>query len=95
MSPTVVWHDSKIMKLYKEWQGDRPKIYFDLGGREYRGYFEDGREMRDVLAASGWREGVDLMYVEDRYGRHHEDSWARRLPDALRFMLADAKVIDR
>jgi len=25
--------------------------------------------------------------VEDRQGKHNESDWARRLPDALRFLL--------
>jgi hypothetical protein len=60
----------------------------DMGGREWRGAFAEVRELRGVLEERGWVEGVDLRHVEDRYGRHHEDSWAKRLPDALRFLLA-------
>ncbi len=62
----------------------------DMGGREWRGAFAEVRELRGVLEEHGWVEGVDLSHVEDRYGRHHEESWARRLPDSLRFLLADA-----
>jgi hypothetical protein len=61
-----------------------------MGGREWRGAFAEVRELREVLEQRGWVEGVDLSHVEDRYGRHHEDSWAKRLPDALRFLLVDA-----
>jgi hypothetical protein len=28
-----------------------------------------------------------LRYVEDREGRHSEYDWARRLPDALEYLL--------
>jgi predicted alpha/beta superfamily hydrolase len=92
MSPSVRWHNSKIAELYEEWpvSRPRPRIYMDMGGREWRGAFAEVRELRDVLEAHGWVEGMDLSHVEDRYGRHHEESWARRLPDALRFMLAEA-----
>ena len=90
MSPSVRWHNSKISELFEAWPEDRtrPRIYMDMGGREWRGAFAEVRELRDVLEERGWREGVDLDHIEDRYGRHHEESWARRLPDALRFLLA-------
>jgi hypothetical protein len=38
----------------------------------------------------GYREGEDLMYVEERGGRHSEACWGRRLPQALRFLLKRA-----
>jgi predicted alpha/beta superfamily hydrolase len=99
MSPSVRWHNSKIAELYEAWPASRirPRIYMDMGGREWKGAFSEVRELRDILVDRGWMAGVDLSHVEDRYGRHHEDSWARRLPDALRFLLADAveAAIDR
>lgn len=95
MSPSIRWHDSKIVELYADWPATlpRPRIHLDMGGREWRGAFEDVRRFRDTLLETGWREGVDLNYVEDRYGRHHEESWGRRLPGALRFLLTGVEEI--
>ncbi|HEU4327148.1 MAG TPA: alpha/beta hydrolase-fold protein [Roseiflexaceae bacterium] len=47
----------------------------------------DARRLRRVLLRKGYRPGQDLCYVEDAGGRHNEADWARRLPDALRFLL--------
>ena len=92
MSPSVRWHNSKIMELYEAWptSQSRPRIYMDMGGREWKGAFAEVRELREVLEERGWIDGVDLQHIEDRYGRHHEEHWAKRLPNALRFMLVDA-----
>lgn len=90
MSPSLRWHDYKIVDSFDDWKGPRPRLHIDMGGREFKGLTSDLRRMRDVLTENGWAEGVDLSYIEDRYGRHHEDSWSRRLPDALRFLLAEA-----
>lgn len=89
MSPTLRWHNYSITKLYQEQDIPKTRIHLDMGGREHRGLTIDARRMRDVLLAKGWVEGVDLSYVEDRYAHHHEDAWSRRLPDALRFLLAE------
>lgn len=45
------------------------------------------RMARDLLVSLGWREGEDLLYVEERKGRHEEAAWARRFPSAARFFL--------
>ncbi|MEX2547906.1 MAG: alpha/beta hydrolase-fold protein [Chloroflexota bacterium] len=94
MSPSLRWHDYKIEDLFVDWAPPRPRIHLDMGGREFKGLTTDARRMRDVLLASAWVMGRDLQYVEDRYGRHHEESWSRRLPDALRFLLAEAAVVE-
>ena len=90
MSPSIRWHDYEIVDMFEGWKGPRSRIHLDMGGREFRGLYDDARKMRDALLNNGWIAGKDLQYVEDRYGRHHEESWARRLPDALRFLLAEA-----
>jgi len=36
------------------------------------------------------REPDGLRYVEDPTGDHSEAAWARRLPDALRFLFGGA-----
>jgi predicted alpha/beta superfamily hydrolase len=92
MSPTLRWHNYSITKLYEEQDIPNTRIHLDMGGREHRGLTDDARRMRDVLLAKGWVEGKDLNYVEDRYAHHHEDAWSRRLPDALRFLLADERA---
>lgn len=58
------------------------RIYIDHGTREYNPY-----RMRDVLLEKGYRLGEDLVYLSERGGEHDERAWARRLPNALRFLL--------
>jgi predicted alpha/beta superfamily hydrolase len=80
------------------------RIYLDVGTLEGppgmggallarllpRPYVSRVRETRRLLASMGYREGEDLMYVEERGGRHSEACWGRRLPQALRFLLKRA-----
>jgi predicted alpha/beta superfamily hydrolase len=88
MSPALSWSDYRVLDLIGERQLPPSRIHVDMGGREWRGMTAEVRRLRDALVAAGFVEGRDLHYVEDRYAIHREDAWARRLPDALRFLLA-------
>lgn len=58
------------------------RIYIDHGTREY-----NPSRMRNVLIEKGYRLDKDFKYVVENGGEHNEAAWARRLPDALRFLL--------
>jgi predicted alpha/beta superfamily hydrolase len=51
-------------------------------------YVEGVRQLRDALLARRYTLHETLMYVEEDGAPHHESAWARRLPNALRFLLA-------
>jgi predicted alpha/beta superfamily hydrolase len=81
------------------------RIYLDTGGREGSdvradrlvplwswSFRRDVRRCRDALLAAGYREGLDLRYVEEPDGLHREAAWATRLPEALRFLLGGAHL---
>jgi predicted alpha/beta superfamily hydrolase len=89
MSPAVHWSDYRIVTLIEEAPLPPTRIHLDMGGREWRGATRDARKVRDALLARGMVLDRDLHYVEERNARHNEGAWARRLPDALRFLLAD------
>lgn len=93
LSPSVRWSDYALLRLVEEGKFPLARVYIDVGGREYRGMTSDGRRLRDAFIARGWVSGRDLLYVEDRYGGHREDSWARRLPTALRFLLGNQGAV--
>lgn len=71
------------------------RLYLDVGMRELpRKYNRFGNSvteavvmLRDQLQERGYSGMRRLKYVEDRVGEHNEATWARRLPDALRFLL--------
>jgi predicted alpha/beta superfamily hydrolase len=60
------------------------RIYLDNGTHE-----NSARRMRDLLVERGYRPGRDLKYVAEKDGEHRESAWARRLPEALRFLLGE------
>lgn len=62
------------------------RLYLDRGSRE-RGV---AKRMAELLVRRGYVLGRDLCYVEEEGAEHTESAWARRLPNALRFLLPRA-----
>jgi predicted alpha/beta superfamily hydrolase len=91
LSPSVRWSDFRIVRLIEEAPLPPSRIHLDMGWREWKGMTRDARRVRDALVARGFVLDRDLHYVEERNARHNEGAWARRLPDALRFLLADLR----
>ena len=104
LSPSVLFARGAL-NAYLAGQPRVPaRIYLDVGTLEGppgvggallarllpRPYVSRVRETRRLLLSMGYREGEDLLYVEERGGRHNEAFWSRRLPQALRFLLTRA-----
>jgi predicted alpha/beta superfamily hydrolase len=86
MSPAL-WIAGGAIYAYIEKQPFVPgKIYLDNGTRE-----SSARKMNALLTEKGYIPGKDLLYVIEPDGEHEEAAWARRLPDALRFLLRTEK----
>lgn len=58
------------------------RIYLDNGTRE-----NSARRMAALLVRKGYQRDVDMKYVIEQDAEHTESAWARRLPDAMRFLL--------
>lgn len=96
-SPSLWWHHEQPNAFAAQRLSHGSRIYIDMGGRE-NNLVEDGdgngvddsldqlRRFVQTLVKKGHATGEDLMVVEDAEGRHHESSWARRLPAALEFL---------
>jgi len=72
------------------WLADRPRparIHLDIGTAEGGEALRDVHRLRDLLLEQGATVGVDLSYVEEPGGDHHELTWARRFESALPFLL--------
>jgi hypothetical protein len=103
MSPSFWFANDAIFDYVRERSFVPARIYLDVGTREYGGspqekaarrrsrhYYASVRRMKRILVHKGYRPQRDLVAVEDKFAGHNEPAWGRRLPDALRFLLADA-----
>ena len=62
------------------------RVYMDAGGRE-RWLKQSATDMTHLLVRKGLEIGRHVQFRPDPRGGHHERSWRRRLPSALRFLL--------
>jgi predicted alpha/beta superfamily hydrolase len=83
MSPSLWLGEGAIYDFVRNAPARNGRIYLDNGAHE-----NSVKPMAALLQTRGYRLGEDLKVVYDKQGRHNESSWARRLPDALRFLLA-------
>lgn len=54
---------------------------------------QDTTELIDELAAKGFRRGEDVVYHEIEDGEHHEATWARALPEFLRWAVPPRGIV--
>jgi predicted alpha/beta superfamily hydrolase len=96
LSPAY-WFAGKAIVPYLKMQPYVPgKIYLDVGTHEMgakrnSAYFrQNAYEIAKLLREKGYRDTVDLLYVEEYRAGHNERAWARRLPGALRWLLKES-----
>jgi predicted alpha/beta superfamily hydrolase len=101
MSLAGWWADHALLRYVTAAPYVPGRIWLDTGTREEgrslrdklllghvsRGLVRDTRRYRDALLAKGYRLDDDLRYVEAAGAVHNERDWARRLPEAIRYLL--------
>lgn len=88
MSPSIWWSDRAVLEDLKGLRGD-DRIWLDMGSQEDdtpEDELADARALNQKLLGFGYVSGRTLRYVEDQGAGHNEAAWARRAPDALRFL---------
>jgi len=85
MSASVWWGGKSILQFVDRFEGQRPRMWVDVGGREGKDTLRDARALRDRLRAKGWTD-ADLGYLEEPRADHSERAWARRARRMLEFL---------
>lgn len=82
LSPALWYAGSALYDYVHQAPTPPGRLYLDHGTRE-----NSAARMARLLREKGYQDEVDLRYVKEPGGEHRESAWARRLPDALRFLL--------
>lgn len=83
MSPSLWVHRFAILDDARHAPLDSVRIYLDHGTKE-----QTARPMLVALQERGMVNGENLLFVAEKGATHTEAAWARRFPDAVRFLLA-------
>jgi predicted alpha/beta superfamily hydrolase len=96
VSPSVWWDGRAILRMVETYRaGVRPRIWLDAGTNESDcgdQIVRDLRALRDALAAKGWREGLDMRYLEVQGAGHNEAAWAARFGQVLSYLFPRAPL---
>lgn len=93
LSPSVMWSGETIFREWTEHPRTPARIYIDAGEHEHfegiftMAYGEKVAAFCRQLQGMGYAEW-ELRCVLEPGGQHTEADWQRRLPDALRWVLA-------
>jgi len=92
MSPAVSGPFEEIQEYVETTGHVDGRLYVDVGGAEFEddphqsAQFEQGvTQLVETLDGMGYTD--ELRYVYDADAEHHESEWARRFPEAMRFLL--------
>ena len=97
-SEVAAKQDSRIMhaRVKATERPPRLRLWFQAGTEDERDdrdgngvidAIQDTTELMDELRAKGYCDGTDMTYVQVPGGRHDEETWARVLPQFLRWGL--------
>ena len=92
MSPALWFAEAAMLEYASRASEVIGKVYLDIGTGEGQAHVNNVRHMRDLLLQQGYMPGRDLMYVEEKGAGHEEAAWARRLRQALPFLIEPAEV---
>ncbi|MBD1396424.1 histidine kinase [Pontibacter sp. JH31] len=90
MSPAFKIMHIDYVKDVQAYSGSKKKLklYIDNGGIDLEARLQPGiDDMLTALQQKGYREGKDYLWVHDKQAQHNEAAWAKRLPQALIFLL--------
>lgn len=97
ISPSLWFAHRAIFSFAAQAARGSGAIYLDVGGRESASESNyalwNAREMNILLQQKGYRPDETLRYHEAPDATHSEAEWARRLPDAFRFLLTRATIL--
>ncbi|MCU0574260.1 MAG: alpha/beta hydrolase-fold protein [Syntrophobacteraceae bacterium] len=99
VSPTVMWANGEIFRLWDRPTGRWCRLYMDVGSLErywfhdiFLDYVEATRHFLEHLKRIGVADH-ELRYVVAPDHFHNEEAWQARLPDIFRWLLEDPKGI--
>lgn len=87
LSPSIWFGGQRILTFVEESRAPRGRVYLDAGTAEGPETLRNTRALARILRRKGYTPRDSLRYIEASGHQHREQDWAKRLPDALEFLL--------
>ncbi len=95
-STAVFFEEEQLIDYIKNAEkSDGQRIYMDIGTNETSNstlaefpalYVDSNRRLYEALLAKGYQEQQDVLYVIEEGAEHNELAWAKRLPQAIKWL---------
>lgn len=91
-SPAASWDDEVILSYVQSLPSKtNQRICLSIGTGESAEFLSSTRALHRALISKGWKEGLDLGYMEADGAEHSPDERARRVDHLLRFLFPSLK----
>jgi len=86
-SPACYWDEEMIVRYVHSLRAKtRQRMWLAVGTAEPDAFLSSTRSLHSALVAKGWRDGVDLGYMEATGAQHNPEAWSKRVDRLLIFL---------
>lgn len=90
MSPAFKIRSIDFVTPVLSYSGEKKdlKVYIDNGGVGLENQLQPGIDkMLEALTKQGYKEDLDFLWIKDNEASHNEKDWAKRIPNALTWLI--------
>ena len=86
-SPASFWDKEMIVRyVHSLHTKTKQRMWLAVGTAEPDEFLISTRSLHSALVAKGWRDGVDLGYMEAAGAQHNPEAWSQRVDRLLTFL---------
>ena len=86
-SPAAYWDDELIVRYVRSLPAKtNQRVWLGIGTAEPQVFLSSTRSLHEALIDRGWKDGVDLGYMEAAGAEHNPGAWSRRVDRLLAFL---------
>jgi predicted alpha/beta superfamily hydrolase len=93
-SPACYWDDEMIVRYVHSLHAKtNQRIWLAVGTGEPDTFLSSTRSLHKELVAKGWKEGIDLGYLEATGAQHNPEAWSQRADRLLTFLFQSSRRV--
>jgi predicted alpha/beta superfamily hydrolase len=93
-SPACYWDDEMIVRYVHSLPAkNHQRIWLAVGTGEPDTFVSSTRSLHKELVAKGWKEGIDLGYMEAAGARHNPEDWSQLVDRLLTFLFQSSRRV--